>query len=182
MKDSVPGKDVQNPQVAADGLFDQAALDRYAGIIERVAVPYKLDKRGRSVRSDAPIDDRLTASSGIISTVRDLARFDAALDSTILLTEDTLAMAWSNPVNRDRTASLPMGLGWFVQRYGSDPVIWHFGLIPGAYSSLIVKLPARHLTLILLANSDGLTAPFDLAQGDVTRSLFAVLFLRLFAG
>jgi hypothetical protein len=45
---------------------------------------------------------------------------------------------------------------------------------------MIVKLPARRLTLILLANSDGLAAPFDLAAGDVTRSLFAMIFLRLF--
>jgi len=85
-------------------------------------------------------------------------------------------------IHKDVTTNGVDQRGVFVQRYGSDPVIWHFGLIPGAYSSLIVKLPARHLTLILLANSDGLTAPFDLAQGDVTRSLFAVLFLRLFAG
>ena len=35
------------------------------------------------------------------------------------------------------------------------------------------------MTFILLANSDGLTAPFDMTQGDVTRSLFASLFLKL---
>ena len=39
----------------------------------------------------------------------------------------------------------------------------------------------KRLTLILLANSDGLSSPFDLPSGDVTKSLFAVLFLRLFA-
>jgi CubicO group peptidase (beta-lactamase class C family) len=182
MKDSVPGRDTLDPQNTPDGLFDPAALERYAHVVERLAVPYKLDKKGRSIRSDAPIDDRLSASTGIISTVRDVARFDAAIDSMLLLKDDTVAMAWTNPLSRDRATSLPMGLGWFVQRYGSDPVIWHFGLIPGAYSSLIIKLPARHLTLILLANSDGLTAPFQLADGDVTKSLFAALFLRMFAG
>jgi CubicO group peptidase (beta-lactamase class C family) len=182
MKDSVPGRDILDPQNTPEGLFDSAALDRYARVLERIAVPYKLDKKGRSVRSDTPMDDRLSASTGVISTVRDLARFDAGLDSTLLLNDETVAMAWSNVMTRDRTTALPMGLGWFVQRYGSDPVIWHFGLIPGAYSSLIIKLPARHLTLVLLANSDGLTAPFQLAQGDVTRSLFAALFLRMFAG
>jgi hypothetical protein len=72
-----------------------------------------------------------------------------------------------------------MGLGWFVQSYKGEPVVWHFGNLPNAYSSLIVKLPLRKMTLILLANSDGLSAPFDLPQGDVTRSLFAALFLKL---
>jgi hypothetical protein len=40
-------------------------------------------------------------------------------------------------------------------------------------------VPARRLTFILLANSDGLTSSFQLQAGDVTRSLFATLFLRL---
>jgi hypothetical protein len=38
------------------------------------------------------------------------------------------------------------------------------------------------VTLILLANSDGLSAPFSLQEGDVTVSLFARAFLRLFVG
>ena len=51
----------------------------------------------------------------------------------------------------------------------------------GGYSSLILKIPAKRLTLVLLANSDGLCSPFDLSTGDVTKSLFALVFLRLFA-
>jgi hypothetical protein len=43
-------------------------------------------------------------------------------------------------------------------------------------------LPNRELTLILLANSDGLSAPFALENGDVTTSLFAQTFLRLITG
>jgi hypothetical protein len=57
--------------------------------------------------------------------------------------------------------------------------VWHFGQIPNAYSSLLIKVPERNITLILLANSDRLSAPFQLGRGDVTRSLFAALFLRL---
>jgi hypothetical protein len=40
-------------------------------------------------------------------------------------------------------------------------------------------VPARGITLILLANSDGLTKPFALATGDVTASPFVRLFLAL---
>jgi hypothetical protein len=43
-----------------------------------------------------------------------------------------------------------------------------------------VKAPKRGLTLILLANSDGLSAPFSLEAGDVTKSIFARTFLRTF--
>jgi hypothetical protein len=62
-------------------------------------------------------------------------------------------------------------------------VVWHFGLARDAYSSLIVKVPARNLTLILLANSDGLVGPpYTLGDGNLSANLFASLFLRLFVG
>ena len=47
---------------------------------------------------------------------------------------------------------------------------------------MIVKVPSRGLTLILLANSDGLSEPFALPNGDVNASVFAKAFLRLFVG
>ena len=40
-------------------------------------------------------------------------------------------------------------------------------------------LPLRRLTLVLLANSDGLVKPFALSAGDVTTSPFARVFLGL---
>jgi CubicO group peptidase (beta-lactamase class C family) len=177
MKDSVPGRDVQQESVTSEKLFAPTVMERYKDVLDRVAVPYKVDKKGRATRSDLPIES-LSASTGIVSTVRDLARFDAALDTLLLLREDTLAAAWSAPSHDNKT--LPGGLGWLVQRYNGEPVVWQFGTMTNGYSSLILKLPAKHLTLILLANSDGLSSPFDLASGDVTKSLFAVLFLRLF--
>ena len=179
MKDSVPGRDLRDPQVVPEGTYDPAALERYARVLDRMAIAYKLDKRNRPIRSDVVLAEGINAADGLISTVRDLARFDAAIDDGILLTTETLEAAWSPGLSKDKT-QLPMGLGWFVQSYREQPVVWHFGLAPGGYSSLIVKLPARRVTLILLANSDGLTAPYQLQSGDVTRSPFAAVFLRLF--
>lgn len=177
MKDSVPGTDLQDPEVVPEGLYDPAELDRYRHVLERMALPYKVDSRLRAERTELP-PAGIAAATGLVSTVRDLARFDAAVDSALLLNEETLAVAWTPHALAGRPP-LPMGLGWFVQPYRGERVVWHFGLVPNAYSSLIVKLPSRHLTFILLANSDGLSAPFPLAAGDVTRSLFATLFLKL---
>ena len=177
MKDSVPGRDVQGAAIVAQNLFAESVHGRYRDVIERVAVPYKVDKKGRATRAPEDRDGGVSASGGVISTVRDLARFDAALD--VLLRDDTLETAWTNGVGRDRSA-VPAGLAWFVQRYNGHDVVWHFGLSPDGYSSLILKVPAKDLTLILLANSDGLSSSFDLPLGDVTKSLFAILFLRLF--
>jgi CubicO group peptidase (beta-lactamase class C family) len=139
-----------------------------------------VDKKGRSSRNTEVLPENLSASAGIVSTVRDLARFDAALDSGLLLREETLAAAWTNAVGQDRLP-MPTGLGWFVQKYNGETIVWQYGQTTNAYSSLMLKIPAKRLTLILLANSDGLSSYFDLASGDVTKSLFAVLFLRLFA-
>jgi CubicO group peptidase (beta-lactamase class C family) len=178
MKDSVPGRDVRDEGVSAQTLFAPGVQQRYLDVLDRMALPYKVDKRGRASRSEIPVEN-MSASTGVVSTVRDLARFDAALDGALLLREETLAASWTNVPGKDKL--LPTGLGWFVQKYNGEPVVWHFGSIAGGYSSLILKLPGKRLTLILLANSDGLSSPFDLPAGDVTKSLFAVLFLRLFA-
>ncbi len=177
MKDSVPGTDWRVADPARDQAYDADDIERYQRVLERMAVAYRVSGRGRAERTELP-PEGMTAGGGLVSTVRDLASFDAALDSSILLTEDTRALAWT-PRTAPGGEALPAGLGWFVQTYRGERLVWHFGLIPNAYSSLILKLPARHLTFILLANGDALSAPFQLASGDVTRSLFATVFLRV---
>jgi len=181
MQDSVPGtdwKDSDEPQT--DDLFDAADRARYRAVLSRLAVPYKVQGRSKVERTELP-PAGINAVGGLVSTVRDLANFDRALDAADeggLLKLDTLVAAWTPAAAAGGTPS-PMGLGWFVQYYKGERVVWHFGNVPNAYSSLILKLPARKMTFILLANSDGLSSPFDLAAGDVTKSLFASLFLKL---
>jgi CubicO group peptidase (beta-lactamase class C family) len=177
MADSVPGRDLDEPGSAARRAFDGRQLARYDAILGRLAVPYKVDRRGKPTRSDYT-SKRIDASTGLVSTARDLARYDAAIDDRDLLRDGTVAAMWSNVSATG--AVRPTGLGWFVQTYNGERLVWHFGYEPDAYSSLILKIPSRRLTLILLANSDGLSAPFDLSKGDVTSSLFALTFLRLF--
>lgn len=181
MIDSVPGTDWKDPQLSLpDGLFDDGDRDRYRAVLDRLAVPYKVLSRSKVERTELP-PAGINASAGLVSTVRDLAKFDKALDAgddNGLLKVETLGAAWT-PAAAPGGAVSPMGLGWFVQSYKGEPIVWHFGNVPNAYSSLILKLPLRKITLILLANSDGLSSPFDLAAGDVTKSLFASLFLKL---
>ena len=179
MKDSVPGTDLLNPDFTLpEDLFEEGDTDRYRRVLERMALPYKVDSKGRAERTQV-LPTTLTSAGGLVTTVRDLAQLQFALDSYLLLEEDTLASAWNNSVSR-RGSPVPTGLGWFVQSHRGQRVVWHFGYTPNAYSTLVVKLPAHNLTFILMANSDRLSAPFQLSQGDVTRSVFATLFLRLF--
>jgi CubicO group peptidase (beta-lactamase class C family) len=177
MVDSVPGRDLADPTIPARQLFEPEALVRYATTLSRLAIPYRTDRRGRPTRSEyAP--GHVTASAGIVSTVRDLARYDAGLDDRILLGDNSMSRIWTNATQG--TMPLPTGLGWFVQVYKGERLVWHSGLETGAFSSLILKVPGRDMTFIALANSDDLGASSSLANGDVTWSVFAKLFLGLF--
>ncbi|MCL4845855.1 MAG: beta-lactamase family protein [Acidobacteria bacterium] len=179
MFDSVPGQDLALGLAAVPpDMFNEGMVARYVGALQRLAVPYRVDARGRASASAYP-EAGINAAIGLVSTVRDLARFDAGLDQAVLLRPETLTVAWANPLGLDGQR-LPHGLGWFVQTYNGTTLVWQYGHLPDAGSALVIKVPARRLTLVLLANSDGLAAPFQLSRGDVTTSLFAQVFLRLF--
>lgn len=178
MMESVPGRDLRAIGNADDRLFDDGRLGRYDSVLKRLAVPYRVDRAGKATRSDYPAE-AVTAATGLVSTARDLARFEIAVDDDDLIARELRAVAWTNATTSAGTP-LPAGLGWFVQTYNGRRVVWQFGSIRDAGSSLVIKVPERDITLILLANSDGLAPGDTLAAGDVTASLYARLFLRLF--
>jgi CubicO group peptidase (beta-lactamase class C family) len=177
MLDSAPDQVLSTPTAQDIDWFDAARLSHYAQVVSRLATPYRV-VNGRAQRNTEGLPRRTDTSDGIISSVRDLARFDSVISSDVLLAPATRNLAWTQAFAG--TTPLPTGLGWFVQNHNGEPLVWQFGLIHGSHSSLILKVPNRGLTLIILANSDGLNAPFALEGGDVTTSLFATLFLRLF--
>jgi CubicO group peptidase (beta-lactamase class C family) len=178
MASSVPGADLVDPDHPARELFDERRLERYDDVVRRMALPYRVDRSsGRATRADVS-PQGLNASTGLISTVRDLARFDGALDDESLLRNSSLEIAWSQA--RFGSATLPTGLGWFVQYYNGEKLVWQFSQASDVYSGIVLKVPGRRLTLILLANSNGLSSGLNLEQGDITASPFVKIFLRLF--
>ena len=177
MSDSVPGTDLASRTAVPEGMFSDGTHARYEAVLRRRAKTYRTRQGRPSPTSIAPAG--ITAAGGLVSTVRDLARFSAGLEDSVLVGKDTLAVAWRN-VTTARGQPLPTGLGWFVQSYNGTRLVWHFGKVSDGASSLLLQVPDRDLTLILLANSDGLSEGFGLEHGDVTTSLFAKLFLRLF--
>jgi CubicO group peptidase (beta-lactamase class C family) len=179
MQDSVPGQDMEFPAPQVAALFTPETIERYQRVIQRLAKPYLIDSNGRPVLSSYP-PRGIFAAAGLISTVRDLARYDAAIDQHLLLAAPTQDQAWTNHVN-SKGQKLPYGLGWFVQMYGGEKLIWHYGQWD-TFSGLFLKVPGRNVTLILLANSGRLSSPFSaLGAGNVTGSPFANLFLQILA-
>jgi hypothetical protein len=112
--------------------------------------------------------------------VHDYTQFDLALRDGLIIQRDTLGGAWTPPVDKNG-APLPHGLGWFVQTYNGKTVVWQFGVDENAASAMVIMVPSKGITLILMANSDRLAKPFDLSAGDITVSPFARVFLGIFA-
>lgn len=173
MTRSVPGREVTAPP--ASTLFAASAVNAYSNIVQQMAVPYRVDSSKRATRSDYT-SPPVSASMGLIASAYDLAKFDAALGDGVLVSPGLVSLSWQPAANR------PTGLGWFVGSYNGERIVWHFGVARDAYSALIVKIPGRRLTLVLLANSDALGSSLNTTQPDVTQSVFAKLFLKLFIG
>ena len=145
---------------------------------------YRLSQKGYTDRQ-AFLGDAYTplysgnTASGIISTVLDLAKLDIALDRNALITEastQTMFTAQKTPSG----AALPYGLGWFVEERQGIRLVWHYGWFPPVVSALYLKVPDRQITLLLLSNSDRLSAGYAWTQLGVQASPYARLFLKHF--
>src|SRR5262245_30459953 len=93
MFDSVPGHDLEAATDAASAAFDPATLTRYRAVLARIAKPYVV-RDGRSTLSDYP-PKGINAAAGVVSTVRDLARYDAALDDFVFMFRSAQLTAWT---------------------------------------------------------------------------------------
>ena len=172
MADSVPGPDVIFVVPPAEGVLT-SEFERYSRILGRLPVPYAVDAQKKASRSSYSATT-ITPTSGLIATVHDLAKFDVGLKNGIVMQKETLAAAW-------KPSGGPHGIGWFVQSYNGENVVWQFGSGENGSSSMIIMLPARSVTLILTANSTGLVKGFGLSAGDILSSPFARAFLGLYA-
>ena len=171
MADSVPGQDLETVN---DPAFDAATMSRYRAVLARIAKPYLVDDNHATLSEYPP--KGINAAADFVSTVRDLARYDAAIDAHVFISSSTQQISWT-PFHLSTGRDSPYALGWFTQSTVAGRAIWHYGQW-STFSSLILKLPERDATLILLANSNGLSIHFPLAAGGVTVSPFARAFIE----
>ena len=101
--------------------------------------------RGR----DYDLTDVFSAGA-IVSTVMDLARWDAALNSERLLSRSSLEQIWT-PARLNNGNPHPYGLGWYIEALRGQRVIRHSGQTAGFAASL-ARYPDSRLTVIVLCN------------------------------
>ncbi|MEO8334815.1 MAG: serine hydrolase domain-containing protein [bacterium] len=154
-----------------------------ADLAAQLATPYHVDSAGRVVQSQPPGPQGDGAAGGVIASAMDLAHFDIALSNDRLLSPESRAMLWT-ATRTPAGVDLPYGLGWFLAERDGRRLAWHTGLWEGQYSALYLKVidgpRAERVTLILLANSDGLQWPTRLDEAAIGRSSFAAAFLDAF--
>jgi CubicO group peptidase (beta-lactamase class C family) len=96
------------------------------------------------------------AAGALVSTVSDMAKWDAALYTDRLLKRSSLAQMWT-PVTLNDGEATTYGFGWFIGEYRTRQRISHGGGIRG-FNTEVSRFVDDHLTVIVLANSDQVDA------------------------
>jgi D-alanyl-D-alanine carboxypeptidase len=111
---------------------------------------YEKNKKGEFINRDYDLTDIFSAGA-IVSTVGDMAKWDAALYSEKILTASSKQEMWTaTKLNKD--GSKNYGLGWYVATFNGRKNIWHSGSTSG-FSASFQRFPDDNLTIIVLCNS-----------------------------
>jgi CubicO group peptidase (beta-lactamase class C family) len=128
-------------------------------VIPHRATGYVFSNGVQTVR-DYDITD-LFAAGAIVSTVGDIAKWDAALMSNALLKESSRDLWWT-PARLNNGKAIDnkrhgepgsYGFGWFISTVNGHRNIGHTGITSG-FSAANELFPDDHLAIIILSNTD----------------------------
>lgn len=166
---------VQNRQriLAPLGMNDtMAGFQKTSPLAPRAVKRYQAERSaGGWTYVERPYDwDASYPSSGLITTIDNLAKYAAALDHNVLIDQ-----AGYDRLTAPRNGH-PYGFGWFTQQSMGKRLHWVFGY-GQAESALFLRVPEQKLTFIFLANADTPSALAQLDYADVLRQPFALAFV-----
>ena len=111
----------------------------------------------------------LRPSGAFLSTIEDLARWDAALYGDGVLTRASRA-AMTQPTRLEGGGESGYGFGWYLDSIDGRWRVRHGGTMPG-FRAQMTRFPNDSLTVIVLTNADG--AQPDALAREVARLYFA---------
>jgi len=129
------------------GMITCQSRDLKTVITNRVS-GYELEK-GILVNRDSDLTD-VFAAGAIVSTARDLMKWNAALDTDKVLSRSSRAEMWK-PVRLNDGKTYPYGFGWRLNDYRGLQNIGHSGSTSGFCASL-QRFPDHKLSVIVLCN------------------------------
>jgi D-alanyl-D-alanine carboxypeptidase len=122
---------------------------------------------GKELRNGEYVSPTQPFAAGmLVSTVSDLVKWDAALDSERLLKKSSLERMWT-PAALAKGEPAKYGFGWEIGTVNGHRRLSHGGGIPG-FTSQLARFVDDKLTVIVLSNSDQCNAG-ALAQGIARR-------------
>lgn len=162
------------PNVDNAGAFQYSKRDA-AAFRANMAKPYTLTN-GSVTPSRYP--NLFSTAAGMISSAGDAARVSLALDAGTLLRAPMRDLLYA-PARTSTGAILPFALGCFSQTYSGVRIVWSYGLWT-SISALMIKVPDRGLTFVVLANTEELSRNHRLGAGELLDSPVAREFLNAF--
>jgi D-alanyl-D-alanine carboxypeptidase len=94
----------------------------------------------------------LRPSGAFLSSVLDLAKWDAALYTDKILKQSTLSQGWV-PVKLNSGATHPYGFGWELSTMAGHKMVHHGGSLPG-FRAQFMRFVDDKLTVVVLTNGD----------------------------
>ncbi len=119
-------------------------------------------ENGHLAGRDASLTD-LTGAGSIVSTIEDMAKWDAALRGTTFLKPSSRAEIWKHFVFNDGKES-PYGFGWRISDIGGHKLIGHTGQTAG-FASANFRYVDDDIAVIVLTNNGGSGVGGDIAVG-----------------
>jgi D-alanyl-D-alanine carboxypeptidase len=138
----------------AERLFAPAGMTSTRLTTTTAIVPHRADGYRNTSNGRINAEDWIAPrpSGAFLSTVVDLAKWDAFLDSTNILTTSSKRQMWTRATLTNGAAT-NYGFGWVVDSFLGRSRIHHDGQFPG-FRSDYERFPDDKLTVIVLVNSD----------------------------
>lgn len=114
------------------------------------AAGYEKNRQRQRVNRDYDLTD-IWAAGAIVSTMGDMAKWDAALNTDKILSASSKKEMWTITRLNDGTTK-NYGLGWYVDTLDGHKNIGHSGSTSG-FSASFQRFPDNKLTIILFCNS-----------------------------
>jgi D-alanyl-D-alanine carboxypeptidase len=128
-----------------------SSTNRDPAIIVRNRAGGYIRRKGALYNRDGALTDVFSAGA-IVSTIGDLAKWNAALDSDKLLSASARAQMWTAGKLNDGK-ECPYGFGWRIGQLDGHRNIGHSGSTSG-FSASLQRFPDEKLAVIVLCNSD----------------------------
>lgn len=152
------------PQFLQERLFAPLGLNSTRTTTVEALVPHRVAgyewRDGQYLNGEILIGVR--PSGAFLSSIQDLAKWEAALCANAPLTPPERELMWT-PVKLNDGSEQPYGLGWRVDKMGRHRLVHHAGTI-GGFRVHLARFVDDGLTVIVLTNS-GLSLPEKITTG-----------------